>query len=133
MREPSDVLTSWLGLRTISFDHKPREALHHFSCLFGGVRSTLTVHLVRPDEVVASGKHFVHSFGIAHEDMDIARRHECPNWSIAKVRARFVLEVPPSAGVTRPGRQQARDRELVYDLPNVWFKDLEKNVERIDG
>jgi hypothetical protein len=86
---------------------------------FEGVRSTLTVHLVRPNEVVASGKHFVHSFGIAHEDMDVARRHECPNWSIAKVRARFVFEVSSSAGITRPGRQQARDRESVDNLPDV--------------
>jgi hypothetical protein len=83
------------------------------------VRSRLTVHFIRPNKVVASSKHLVHSFGITHKDMDIARGHECPNGSIAKVGARFVLEVPSTAGVTSPGRQQAHNWEPINDVPNV--------------
>jgi hypothetical protein len=82
-------------------------------------RATLTVHLDRSNEVVSSGKNFVYSFGIANEDVNVGRRHECPDWSIAKMGARFVLEVPSSTGVPCPCRQEACDRELVDYLPGV--------------
>jgi hypothetical protein len=67
----------------ISLDYKPREGPNTLATclpvLEGLAHSILAVHPDRSDEVLASGKYFMHSFGEADENMDVARRHECPD------------------------------------------------------
>ena len=101
-----------------------------YDCVFSFLSRELTVHLARPYKLCTPGEDAVYSFCIGDMQVDVARSHKSPYWSVSKVRISFVAEVPSSTQVVE--KRGKLKWEQVEQTEEVWFQDCKRDIERVD-
>ena len=70
--------------------------------------------------------------GVAHLDMDSARRDACEDRAIAEVGRSFVKKEPPAPHILYEVRQKETG-QAIQQTEEMWLKNLEGDVQRVDG